>query len=79
MYTSMLWSTSEAYRPLNFFQGSWFKHVANVFSTPYSNDDELEDVFSIEFHDDAANYMKKIRTNVFDFLFSTKYTGNHSP
>ena len=62
-----------------FFQGSWFKHVANVFSTPYSNDDELEDDFSIEFHSDAAKYIKKIRTNVFDFLFSLKYTGNQSP
>ena len=58
-----------------FFEGSWFKQVAQLFAvatTPHSNDEE-DDYFSRVFDDDAANYKNKIRTNVFDFLFSTKY------
>ena len=58
-----------------FFEGSWFKQVAQLFAvatTPHSNDEE-DDYFSRVFNDDAANYKNKIRTNVFDFLFSTKY------
>ena len=60
-----------------FFPGGWFKEVAQLFSLTHSEGDDDDDAWVNEFHCYAPIYKEKIRTNVLDFLFSTKCLGRN--
>jgi hypothetical protein len=57
-----------------FVAGSWFKRVAQLFSED-DPDYDAEKYWVSEFGRDIAIYQERIRTNVLEFLFSTKWLG----